>query len=49
MSAVFRPKDLEKSHRKIIENALSDLKPETKNMVIQLLDSENIHAIERLL
>ena len=48
MGAVFRPKDLGKGHRKVIENAIKDLKPDTKDMVFQLLDSEDIHAKERL-
>jgi hypothetical protein len=38
----------EKGHRKVIENATKDLEPDTKYMVIQLLDSEDIHAEERL-
>lgn len=38
MGAVFRPKDLEKSNRRVIENALKDLSPDTKDNVIKLLN-----------
>ena len=39
MGAVFRPKDLGKANRRVIENALKDLSPDTKNSVIELLNS----------
>ena len=39
MGAVFRPKDLGRGYRKVTENAVKDLKPDTKNTVIKLLDS----------
>jgi hypothetical protein len=39
MGAVFRPKDLGKANRRVIENALKDLSPDTKNGVIKLLNS----------
>lgn len=39
MGAVFRPKDLGKGYRKIIENAVRDLSPETRDDVIELFDS----------
>lgn len=39
VGAVFRPKDLGKGYRKIIENALRDLSPDTKDNVINLFDS----------
>lgn len=39
MGAVFRPKDLEKANRRVIENALKDLSPDTKDSVIKLLNS----------
>jgi hypothetical protein len=39
MGAVFRPKDLGKTNRRVIENALKDLSPDTKNSVIKLLNS----------
>lgn len=38
MGAVFRPKDLGKSNRRVIENALKDLSPDTKDNVIKLLN-----------
>lgn len=37
--AVFRPKDLAKGRRRIIENALSDINPDIKDGVIDLLSS----------
>jgi len=37
--AVFRPKDLAKGRRRIIENALNDINPDTKDGVIDLLSS----------
>jgi hypothetical protein len=39
MGAVFRPKDLGKANRRVIENALKDLSPDTKDSVIKLLNS----------
>jgi hypothetical protein len=37
--AVFRPKDLTKGRRRIIENALNDINPDIKDGVIDLLRS----------
>jgi hypothetical protein len=39
MGAVFRPKDLGRANRRVIENALKDLSPDTKDSVIKLLNS----------
>ena len=39
MGAVFRPKDLARSNRKVIDNAIKDFTPDTKDNVIKLLDS----------
>ena len=39
MGAVFRPKDLGRDDRKIIENAVKDFSPDTKDNVIKLLKS----------
>jgi hypothetical protein len=39
MGAVSRPKDLGKANRMVIENALKDLSPDTKDSVIKLLNS----------
>lgn len=39
MGAVFRPKDLGKANRRVIENALKDLSPDTKDSVIALLNT----------
>jgi len=48
MGAVFRPKDLGKGYRKVIENAIKDVHPDTKETVIRLLLSEDIHSEEKL-
>jgi hypothetical protein len=39
MGAVFRPKDLPRGRKKIIENAVRDLSPDVKDDVIKILDS----------
>jgi hypothetical protein len=39
MGAVFRPKDFGRDNRKIIENAVKDFSPDTKDNVIKLLSS----------
>ena len=39
MGAVFRPKDLDRDHRKVIDNAIKDFNPDTKDNVNKLLDS----------
>ena len=39
MGAVFRPKDLGRDNRKVIENAVRDFSPDTKDNVIKLLNS----------
>ena len=40
MGAVFRPKDLGRAgYRKVIENPIRDIHPDTKDSVIRLLDS----------
>jgi hypothetical protein len=39
MGAVFRPKDLNRAHRKVIDNAIKDFTPDTKDNVNKLLDS----------
>jgi hypothetical protein len=39
MGAVFRPKDLDRGHRKVIDNAIKDFTPDTKDNINKLLDS----------
>ncbi len=39
MGAVFRPKDLGSGNRKVIENAVKDFSPDTKDSVFKLLNS----------
>lgn len=50
MGAIFRPKDLGRGgYRKVIENSIRDLHPETKDIVIRLLDSwDGTRSEERL-
>ncbi len=49
MGAVFRPKDFGKGYKKIIENSIKDLSPDTKDSVIKLFDSwEGIPSIQKL-
>ena len=50
---VFRAKDLQRDNKKILENAIKDLSPDTKdnNNIIKLLDSwdkEGIRSEEKL-
>lgn len=47
--AVFRPKDLTKGRRRIIENALNDINPDIKEGVINLLSSWEGAASEQKL
>lgn len=49
VGAVFRPKDLAKGRRRIIENALSDINPDIKDGVIDLLSSWEGAASEQKL
>lgn len=39
MGAVFRPEDLGRDYRKMIENAVKDFSPNTRDNVVQLLYS----------
>ena len=39
VGAVFRPEDLGRDYRKMIENAVKDFSPNTRDNVIQLLYS----------
>ena len=49
MGAVFRPKDSRRDYNKILENAIKDLSPDTKDNVIKILDSwEGIRSEEKL-
>ena len=49
MGAVFRSKDLGRGYKKIIENSIKDLSPDTKDSVIELFDSwEGISSIQKL-
>jgi hypothetical protein len=35
----FRPKDTDRTYRKVLENAIKDLDPDTKDNVVELLNS----------
>jgi DNA-directed RNA polymerase subunit F len=49
MGAVFRPKDLGKGYKKVIENAIKDLSPETRDNVIELFDSwQDTSSVQKL-
>jgi hypothetical protein len=50
MGAVFRPKDLRRDYNKnVVENAIKDFSPDTKDNIIKLLDSwEGIKSKEKL-
>jgi hypothetical protein len=39
MGAVFRSKDFGRDNRKVVENAVKDFSPDTKDNVIKLLNS----------
>ena len=47
--AVFRPKDLRKDYKKITEDVIKDLSPDTKDSVIKLFESwDDINSREKL-
>lgn len=49
MGAVFGPKDLGKGYKKLIENAIKDLSPETRDNVIELFDSwQDTTSVQKL-
>jgi hypothetical protein len=49
MGAVFRSKDIGMGYKKIIENAIKDLSPDTKDNVIKLFNSwEGIPSTQKL-
>jgi|SRR5215212_8014802 len=51
LGAVFRAKDLRRDYKKMLENAIKDLSPDTKdnNNIIKLLDSwKGIRSEEKL-
>jgi hypothetical protein len=49
MGGVFRPKDLGGTYKKIIENSIKDLSPDTKDSVINLFKCwEGIGSEEKL-
>jgi DNA-directed RNA polymerase subunit F len=49
MGAVFRPKDLGKGYKKVIENAIRDLSPDTKDSLIKLFDNwEATGSVQKL-
>jgi len=39
VGAVFRPKDIDKTYTKALENAIKDLSPDTKDSIVKLLNS----------
>jgi hypothetical protein len=50
MGSVFRPKDFGSGYKKIIENSMKDLHPDTKDDVSKLLDTwEDTSSKEKLM
>ena len=48
MGAVFRPKDLSASWRKIARESIEDFSPDTKDSVINIIDSwEGVKSEEK--
>jgi hypothetical protein len=49
MGAVFRSKDLGKGYKKIVEGAIKDLSPDTRDSMIKLLDNwEDTGSLQKL-
>jgi DNA-directed RNA polymerase subunit F len=49
MGSVFRPKDFSKDYKKIIENAIKDLSPDTRDNVMELFDSwQDTSSVQKL-
>ncbi len=49
MGSVFGPKDLGKGYKKIIENAVKDLSPDTRDNVMELFDSwQDTSSVQKL-
>jgi hypothetical protein len=49
MGAVFRPKDFGSSYKKLIDNSMKDLRPDTKDDVYKLLNEwEGTSSEEKL-
>jgi hypothetical protein len=49
MGAVFRSKDFPTGWRKMVQDAIKDLSPDTKDTVIKVLDSsEDVRSEEKL-
>ena len=50
MGAVFRPKDFGRSYKKLIDNSMKDLRPDTKDDVYKLLNAwEGTSSEEKLM
>ena len=47
MGAVFDPDDVAKDHRRIIQNAVKDLSPETKERIVKIFESWKGRASEK--
>lgn len=46
MGAVFDPEDVARNRRKMFQNAMKDLRPETKDRIIKIFDSWKGRASE---
>ena len=50
MGSVFRPKDFGSGYKKVIDNSLKDLRPDTKDDVVKLLNElEDPFSKEKLM
>jgi hypothetical protein len=47
LGAVFDPEDVARNRRKIFQNAMKDMRPETKDKIIKILDTWKGRASER--
>lgn len=47
MGAIFDAEDVAKNNRKIFKNAVKDLRPETKERIVKILNSWNGRASEK--
>ena len=47
MGAVFDPEDVARNRRKMFQNAMKDMRPETKDRIIKIFDTWNGRASEK--
>ena len=47
LGAVFDPEDVARNRRKMFQNAMKDMRPETKDRIIRIFDTWNGRASEK--